>query len=123
MTVFFFKEKDMRHLLEMFLRDILFFYRSLTCTLQNPKVIVQYLDQLDTIPSDSDISGCKDDSEDDETWLPRVENSGQDSPPFLTMIRETSCSQILKILDSSQSLLSLWAVLEMADPPLGKRGT
>jgi hypothetical protein len=42
----------------------------------------------------------------------------------LAMVREmgeTSSSQILKTLDSSQSLLSLWDVLEMADPPLGKR--
>jgi hypothetical protein len=45
----------------------------LTGSLQTPKVIVQYLDQLDAIPSDSDISGCEDDSEDDETWLPRVD--------------------------------------------------
>jgi hypothetical protein len=28
-------------------------------------------------------------------------------------IGETSCSQILSTLDSSQSLLSLWAALEM----------
>jgi hypothetical protein len=45
----------------------------LTCTLKTPKVIVQYLEQLDQIPSDSNISDCEDDSEDDKTWLPRVD--------------------------------------------------
>ncbi len=46
----------------------------MTGSLQTPKVIVQYLDQLGAIPSDSDISGCEDDSEDDETWMPRVDS-------------------------------------------------
>jgi hypothetical protein len=39
-----------------------------------------------------------------ETWQ---------SLPMVGEMGETSCSQILKTLDSSQSLLSLWAVLEM----------
>ncbi len=45
----------------------------MTGSLQTPKVIVHYLDQLDAIPSDSDISGCQDDSEDDETWMSGVD--------------------------------------------------
>jgi hypothetical protein len=108
-----------------FLKRYFIFYRSLTGSLQTPKVIVQYLDQLDAIPTDSDISGCEDDSEDDETWLPRVNrivphsDDDDDAQGDLAVPvdgggdGETSCSQILKTLDSSQSLLSLWAVLEM----------
>ena len=30
---------------------------------------------LDEVPSDSDISGCEDDSGDDETWLPREDRN------------------------------------------------